>query len=84
MLTLVYFASFREALGVDREQFEPPADVHTVSDLIEVLVESRGEPWRKVLLAGNVLVAVNQEMVQSGHQIAAGDEVAFFPPVTGG
>lgn len=83
MLTLVYFASIREQLGVDSEQFELPEDVTQVDQLLQVLLV-RGDAWQRTLSATNLLVAVNQEMSALDAAIADGDEVAFFPPVTGG
>lgn len=83
MLTLVYFASIREQLGVDSEQFELPDDVTQVDQLLQVLL-ARGDAWQRTLSATNLLVAVNQEMSALDAAIADGDEVAFFPPVTGG
>lgn len=83
MLTLVYFASIREQLGVDSEQFELPDDVTQVNQLLQVLL-ARGDAWQRTLSATNLLVAVNQEMSALDAAIADGDEVAFFPPVTGG
>jgi len=84
MVTLVYFASFREKLGQDREQMDLPATVSNVADLIGHIVSDRDAVWQETLQAANVLVAVNQEMVEEDHPVADGDEVAFFPPVTGG
>lgn len=83
MLTLVYFASIREQLGVDSEQFELPDDVTQVDQLLRLLL-ARGDAWQRTLSAANLLVAVNQEMSALDAAIADGDEVAFFPPVTGG
>jgi len=80
MIELLYFARLREALGSGGETLETtPA---TVSDLLDEL-KGRGEPWSEVL-AGKVLVAVNQEMALPDTQLADGDEVGLFPPVTGG
>lgn len=84
MLTLVYFASFREKLGLDREQLVLPESVTTVGELIRHLVSGRDGVWQETLQAVNVLVAINQEMVEADHPVYDGDEVAFFPPVTGG
>jgi len=84
MLTLVYFARFREALGKDQEQFALSEGVKTVAQLIDQLVAERGSDWEAVLKAPNLLVAVNQEMVDAQQVIQDGDEIAFFPPVTGG
>lgn len=84
MITLVYFASFREKLGQDREQMTLPEAVTNVSELTAHLVADRDAVWADTLQAANVLVAVNQEMVEADHPVVDGDEVAFFPPVTGG
>ncbi len=84
MLTLVYFARFRETLGLDQEAFELAESVQTVAQLIEQLIAERDARWQQVLSAPNLLVAVNQQMVDARHVLCDGDEVAFFPPVTGG
>ncbi len=80
MIELIYFARLREALGSGGEKLE--ATPATVADLLKAL-EARGEPWSEVL-AGKVLVAVNQEMALPDTPLADGDEVGLFPPVTGG
>ncbi|MCP4595617.1 molybdopterin converting factor subunit 1 [Neptuniibacter sp.] len=84
MLKLVYFASLRERLSLDSESLEQPEGVTTVADLIDYLVAERGEIWQQVLQDAQVLAAVNQEMCDFDQGITSGDEVAFFPPVTGG
>lgn len=84
MITLIYFASFREKLSQDQEQMELPAGVSNVTELMNTLVSGRDAIWAETLQAPNVLVAVNQEMVEADHPVVDGDEVAFFPPVTGG
>ncbi len=84
MLTLNYFASLREKLGLESEQLDCPAGANTVAELVDALVATRDPQWRETLCAANVLVAVNQEMVDSDHTFEDGDEIAFFPPVTGG
>jgi molybdopterin synthase sulfur carrier subunit len=83
-MKLVYFASIREQLGCDEEQLALPQGVTTVSDLVDWLASARGEPWARVLRDSRLLCAVNQEMAALDSVIADGDEVAFFPPVTGG
>lgn len=83
MIRVLYFASLREQLGVDAEDVEPSAGV-TVAEL-RAYLRRRGEPWRQALAEEQrVLTAVNQEMARADSAIADGDEVAFFPPVTGG
>lgn len=80
MIRVLYFARLRDQLGMSSEDIDdPPA---TVGDLIERL-SARGTDWRDVF-SGTVLMAVNQEMADQASAIADGDEVGFFPPVTGG
>lgn len=82
-LTLIYLARLREALGLGNEQIELP-DPCKVEDLVEKL-RSRGGPWAIELATGRaVRVAVNQEMAALSAVLRDGDEVALFPPVTGG
>lgn len=81
---LFYFARVREAIGVDREELDLASDIKTVSDLIEVL-KDRGSHWQDMFsMSTTFRMAVNQEMVEATHKINANDEVAFFPPITGG
>lgn len=84
MVRLLYFAGFRERLGRSREEIAPRREPATVGSLVEEL-RSRGEPWSEVFAPGrNWRVAVNQDMAEAATPLRAGDEVAFFPPVTGG
>ena len=84
MIDVHYFANIRETLGVAREQM-PPGSATTVAALMEALVQKHGSRWQAVFSAGNkVLVAVNHVVVPQSAAIKDGDEVAFFPPVTGG
>ncbi|HEY3698561.1 MAG TPA: molybdopterin converting factor subunit 1 [Spongiibacteraceae bacterium] len=80
MLDVLFFASIRERLDSERLRC---AAVRDVDALIESLSE-RGPDWATVLRAPNVIIAVNQEIVDSTHRLHANDQVAFFPPVTGG
>ena len=81
---VLYFASVREKLGKDTEEIELPAGVATVAGLRSHL-SARGGVWAEALADGKLLrAAVNQDMSQPTASIKAGDEVAFFPPVTGG
>ena len=83
-VTVLFFASLREQLGQPREQLELPAGVGTVAALREHL-RARGGAWASVFAQGKpVRAAVNQDMVHPAAAIKAGDEIAFFPPVTGG
>jgi len=81
---LFYFAKVREAIGIDREELDLESDIKTVSDLIELL-KGRGSHWQDMFsMPTTFRMAVNQEMVEATHKISANDEVAFFPPITGG
>jgi molybdopterin synthase sulfur carrier subunit len=81
---ILYFASVREKLGRDAEEIELPAGVATISGL-RAHLRSRGGAWADALADTRLLrTAVNLDMVPPAASIKAGDEVAFFPPVTGG
>jgi molybdopterin synthase sulfur carrier subunit len=82
-LKVLYFASLREALGSSGEEFELPPGVATTGALRDHIA-ARGEPWAALARAKNLRCAVNQAMVGFEAAVKAGDEVAFFPPVTGG
>lgn len=83
-MKLLYFAWVRERIGSASEDFPCPEDVATVGDLIARLA-SRGGGYAEAFKdAAQVRTAVNQEHVDIGHPVSDGDEVAFFPPVTGG
>ncbi len=84
MLNMQYFASLREALGCSSEVLALPADVSTVAALAAHLATSRGEAWAILQDATQVLVAVNQTIVDRDHALTGTEEVAFFPPMTGG
>ncbi|ATE59642.1 molybdopterin converting factor subunit 1 [Thauera sinica] len=79
---ILYFAALREALGVSAEEFDLPPGVASVAALRDCLA-ARGGSWQR-LAAGSVKAAVNQHMAGGDAPVGQGDEVAFFPPVTGG
>jgi molybdopterin synthase sulfur carrier subunit len=84
MVTLLYFASLRENLGTAREQVPLPSGNSTVASLLDAL-RSRDGRWTDAFAPGRPYrVAVNQQMADLGTPLKPGDEVAFFPPVTGG
>jgi molybdopterin synthase sulfur carrier subunit len=84
MITVLYFARLRESLGKSSEQIKLPADVRDLEGLRALLV-ARGGAWEQELAPSKpVRAAVNQVMGVGDTTISDGDEVAFFPPVTGG
>lgn len=83
MITVLFFAGLREALGASSETLALPEGVTTVSALRDHLA-ARGDRWSALASARNLRAAVNQDMVPLTTAIKDGDEVAFFPPVTGG
>ena len=78
---VLYFAGLKEALGVAGESVELPAGVATVGALRDWLVAQGRE---KLASAKNLRCAVNQDMAGLDAPVREGDEIAFFPPVTGG
>ena len=84
MLTIRFFSLIREHLNVAELSVEWHEELRTVADLKEYLAESYGESWRNVLFQPNVVHAINQSVVFLDDAIQSGDEVAFFPPMTGG
>ncbi len=75
-ITIKFFSSLRESLNISSESINP-IDVQTVADA-----------WNKAThgaeMPENILVAINMDYVERNHKVQDGDEVAFFPPVTGG
>lgn len=83
-MKLLYFAWLRSKTGIGEENVVPPAEVTTVAELLDWL-SARGPGYAAALADRRVVrVAVNQEYVGPEHPVRAGDEVALFPPVTGG
>lgn len=81
---ILYFARLREALGKGDEELVLPEGVNTVGELAQFL-RQRGNAWATELGSGkSVRVAVNQDMADADTVIRGGEEIAFFPPVTGG
>jgi len=76
-ITVRYFANMRDQMGRAEETVSLEGDVVTVEDLWGKVSANRAIP-------GNVLIAVNMEYTDSSRVLKNGDEVAFFPPVTGG
>jgi len=83
-LKILYFAWIRSKTGIAAEDVSPPPSVTDVASLIDWL-KTRGAGFAEALNNPSMVrVAVNQEYVKGDHPIRPGDEIALFPPVTGG
>ena len=82
MITVLFFAQLREQLQCEKLNLALPADL-TITALREQLIKLH-PTWLEFLTSDKLLFSVNQTLVKASHIIQDGDEVAFFPPVTGG
>lgn len=81
MINVLFFAQVRELIGCDKLELES-----TFKDVEQLRAQlaTKSDRWALALESGKLLAAVNQTLVSFDHQLSDGDEVAFFPPVTGG
>jgi molybdopterin synthase sulfur carrier subunit len=82
MITVLFFAQLKEELGCDKLELDMP-DGATVNDIYLTLQQHEAH-WQQIFKDTLMLCAVNQNMADFETVVHAGDEVAFFPPVTGG
>ncbi len=84
MIKILYFARIKESLNYSTEEIALPSDIATVAHLMDFLAR-RGDAWSS-LFSGKqtVRAAINHTLVNSDAVIKDGDEIGFFPPVTGG
>ncbi len=83
-MKLLYFAWLKTRTGIGEEEVTPPPEVTTVRELLD-WIRSRGGGYAEALSDLSVIkVAINQEFARPDDPVAPGDEVALFPPVTGG
>ena len=84
MANLLYFASLRETLDAGKEQLDLPDSVTNITELKNLLAQ-RGGCWAGSFTGNtSLLVSINQQMANEDSEIENSDEIAFFPPVTGG
>ncbi|WP_100754062.1 molybdopterin synthase sulfur carrier subunit [Vibrio salilacus] len=81
MIKVLFFAQTRELVGIDELQLD--GEFSSVEQVRAHLAKQQGK-WDLALEPGKLLTAVNQSIVPLDHRVESGDEVAFFPPVTGG
>ena len=83
-IKILYFARIKESVNYSTEEITLPSGVSTVTALKNHLAQ-RGEIWANLFSGKQTIrAAINHELVDNAATIKAGDEVAFFPPVTGG
>ena len=83
-IKVLYFARLKEAVNYSTEDIDLPVDISTITALKNYL-SLRGEVWADLFNGKQVVrAAINHALVDDMAKIHAGDEVAFFPPVTGG
>lgn len=83
MINVLFFAQVRELLGTDKLSLTLTEQTRTAEGLRAHLASTDAK-WAKVMASDKLLVAVNHTISQWDTAINDGDEVAFFPPVTGG
>jgi molybdopterin synthase sulfur carrier subunit len=83
-MKVLYFAWVRQKIGAAEQDVSPPADVRDVSGLMAWLATCSDSHAAAFADPRQIRAAVNQEFATPDHPVRAGDEIAFFPPVTGG
>lgn len=83
-MRILYFALLRERVGTAEETVSPPAEVKTVAELLAWLRGRSAGHEAALANAALVRVAVNHDYASPDQPVQAGDEIAIFPPVTGG
>lgn len=84
MIDVLFFGRVRETLGHDKLSLAWSDGLSTLDLLQAALCAQHGEKWLEVLGQDNIIRSVNQQVAEGDQALADGDEVAFFPPVTGG
>ena len=83
-MRILYFAWLRQKIGFAEEEVTPPSEIRDVAGLREWLATRSHGHAAAFADAKQIRAAVNQDFAAPDHPVAAGDEIAFFPPVTGG
>lgn len=83
-MKILYFAWVRNAVGAGQEDVEPPAEVTTVRGLLDWLAGRSAGHGEALAERARIRVAVNQDFASPDAPVQPGDEIAIFPPVTGG
>jgi len=81
---VMFFSLIRERLNTDQLLLSLPEQGITLQAFTEHLIDTHDAHWREVLTSANIIKAVNQRVADDDCCLSDGDEIAFFPPVTGG
>jgi molybdopterin synthase sulfur carrier subunit len=82
---ILFFASLRESFGFNHKQIEVSKNIRTLNELLEHMSLDKESPWPNLTKNKKCYrVAINQELSSWDDNISDGDEIAFFPPITGG
>ena len=84
MIKVLFFARVREQLGIAEIDFDYSPRFETIDDIRTELCREEGEVWDEVLNAENIIISCNHAVVDESQAVKDGDEIAFYPPVTGG
>ena len=83
-MKIIYFSWLKEILGISEEKVMPPKNIKNINDLIKWL-GAKSTKHRKVFLKSkNIRCSINHQIVDKNSKIKNNDEIAFFPPFTGG
>ena len=83
-MKIIYFSWLKETLGTSEEKVKPPANIKNIDNLIKWL-SAKSMKHRKVFLKSkNIRCAINHKIANKNSKIKNNDEIAFFPPFTGG
>lgn len=84
MVRVLFFASYREQLNTRQLELAMDGDSCSVAELIARIIDDGGPVFQQVLSSENLVIAVNQTVCDPQQRLHDGDELAFYPPVTGG
>ncbi len=84
MLKLLFFSRIREQLGCSSMELDWDDTLFDLPALERHLIQRGGDQWARTFAEDNLIRAINQEVAAAEASVADGDEIAFFPPVTGG
>lgn len=84
MIKVLFFAKLREDLGVSGLDVTSSDSISTITDLVDSMSKEQGDDFAELLSSEQVVISQNHEVVNRAATIKDGDEIAFYPPVTGG